>query len=244
MAVEDQLDDDVGAGEGGARQARLAVAHRAHRVEEVGHGPGTGVEAEARLVGGRVGVAERDQDAVGGQAPDDVEGAGQLRRDGHRDHVAALAPAVQLGLVRVAAVLLRVGAEPARREVRALEVHAEAAGRQQVVGAVVRRERLAEAVQRAVGVGRGRGDQGGQERGHAVPGQRACQGAHLLDVGGHQVDPGEAVHLEVDQAGRGDPAARGRRQPDLDDLVAVDADVAGQQVAVDEGGRDPQVGHQ
>ncbi len=71
-------------------------------------------------------------------------------------------------------------------------------------------------------------------------GSARAERAHLLDVGGHQVDPGEAVDLEVDQARSGDPAARRRRQPDLDDLVAVDADVAGQQVAVDEGGRDPQ----
>ena len=56
-----------------------------------------------------------------------------------------------------------------------------------------------------------------------------------VTVGGQQVHAGEAVDLQVDEAGRGDPAAR-RLQPDGLDRPVDDADVAGEQLAVDERG--------
>ena len=99
-------------------------------------------------------------------------------------------------------------------------------------------EGLGEPVEGPVGVRRRRGDQGRQERGDAVRRQRRREREHLVDVGGHQVHAGEAVDLEVDEAGRGDAPAGRRRQPDGGDDVTVEADVTGYQVPVDErGGR-------
>ena len=58
-----------------------------------------------------------------------------------------------------------------------------------------------------------------------------------LAVGVHEVDAGEAVDLEIDEAGCGDPAA-GPAEADTGDAVAVDLDVARDERAVDERRRD------
>ena len=63
-AVADQPGDDVGVGEGGADRTRIAVAERAHRVEEVGDVAGTGGAPGGELGGRGVGVAERHDDAA------------------------------------------------------------------------------------------------------------------------------------------------------------------------------------
>ena len=53
----------------------------------------------------------------------------------------------------------------------------------------------------------GRRDEGGEVRGDACLQQRLARAAVAVGVGAEQVDAGETVHLQVDEAGRGDPAA-------------------------------------
>ena len=76
---------------------------------------------------------------------------------------------------------------------------------------------------------------GGDARGEQRRG-RACVG---LAVGVHQVDAGEAVDLEVDEAGRSDPAPRAG-DADARDPAAVEFDVAGEERAVDQRRSDPE----
>ena len=67
VAVGDVPGPDVRARKGGADEPGLAMAKPAHRIEEMGHAAGAGVEERVRLVGGAVGVTQRDDDAGGNQ---------------------------------------------------------------------------------------------------------------------------------------------------------------------------------
>ena len=59
----------------------IAVRHRAHRVEDVGHRPHAAVEGDIRLLGRGVAVPERDDDASPQEVVDELERTRKLRRE-------------------------------------------------------------------------------------------------------------------------------------------------------------------
>jgi len=65
-------------------RARLAMVRRPHAVEEVGTDRRAGGHRVEGLLVGGVGVPDRGDDPAGHQQPDRLQGAGQLRRDGHQ----------------------------------------------------------------------------------------------------------------------------------------------------------------
>ena len=185
------------------------------------------VETGVGLRRGRVGVARGDGDPPRDQHVDEVERARQLRRERHVRHAAAREQPVQQRRVGVAAPLGRMGAEPAGGEERALQVRAEDL------------RPVRQRAQRGQDVRLGRGDERRQVRGDAGREQRRARARVTLAVGVHEVDAGEAVDLEIDEAGRGDPPA-GPAEADAGDAIAVDLDVARDERAVDQRRRDPE----
>ena len=125
MAVEDQLHDHVVAGERGAGDAGVAVPERPHRVEEMRDGGGAAVEGAVRLLGGRVGVAARDDDAARAEQVDQLERAVELRCERHLRDAPGREQALEQRGIGVAAGRDRMRAEAERREKRPLEVRAD-----------------------------------------------------------------------------------------------------------------------
>src|SRR5690606_10163158 len=75
-AVGDDAQDHVAAGQGGERDPRVPVVHRALGVEQMGHGAGSGVEGGVGGGGVGVGMADGDDDPAGDQAGYQLEGPG------------------------------------------------------------------------------------------------------------------------------------------------------------------------
>src|ERR671923_285526 len=125
VSVEDDLDDHVGPRECGARDTRIAVAERAHRIEEVRHGSHAGVEGGGGLRGPGVAVSERHGDAAPEQEVDEGVGSRELRRE--RDHAdpARVKESLEQRRIRISARQGRMRAEALRGEERAFEMDAE-----------------------------------------------------------------------------------------------------------------------
>ena len=102
-AVDDHLHDHPGADQRRADDARIAVAERSHRVEQVRDGARAAVERDRCLCSGRVAVAARDRDAAGDELVDEVERAGQLRRERDEADRAGLEQAGQQRRIGIAA---------------------------------------------------------------------------------------------------------------------------------------------
>ena len=101
--VDDDLDDRRPArGERRADDARVAVAERPHRVEEVRHGVDAAVEGGVRLLGGGVGVPAGDDDPAREQQLDQLVRARKLGRERHQPDRARLEQPLEQGRVRVA----------------------------------------------------------------------------------------------------------------------------------------------
>ena len=203
-AVEDDLDDHVGPGERRAGHARVAVGERAHRVEEVRDGARRRARSRVRLLGARVGVAGRDGDPARDERVDEVERPGQLGCQREEPDGARREETLEQGRVRVAACGGRMRPEPPGREERAFDVRAEDPRAASA---------FADLAERGDEPLLGRCDQRRQVRGDAGLEQG---GAGLLvpgRVGVEEVDAAEAVHLKVDEPGRGDPAAVRRGSP-------------------------------
>ena len=126
--VEDDLDDDVVPGEGGAGDPGVPVAERAHRVEEVRHRAHAGVEGGVGLVGRRVRVAARDGDLAPQQDLDERVGAGKLGCERDQADGPRVEQALEQFHVRISARGGRMDAEAQRGEERAFEMNAEDAG--------------------------------------------------------------------------------------------------------------------
>ena len=190
------------------------MVHAAHPIEEVGRGRATGRIAGCGLLERGRRVAHGRRDAAVAEPGDELERAGDLRRD--RDE----AQAVQVGLeVLVAQVGWGseqgrvVGAALGVRQPRSLEIRAE---RLRPVGGR-HRHPVADLVDEPVQVVERRRDAGRQERGHAVA-QEVPR--HPIERGSaaHRVVAAAAVHMDVDEARRdvrGLPAA-GLAAPGLD----------------------------
>jgi hypothetical protein len=229
-AVQDDLDDDVVAGECRADDAGIAMPERAHRIEEVGHCADAGVERRIRVARGRVGVAARDRDLVPEERLDERVGARELRRERHEPDRPRGEQAFEEIHIRVPAGSLGMDPESQGGEERPLEVHAEDAG---PVGS---RRHLAEGGEELLF---GSGDEGREVRGDAGLEQRVTRTPVALGVRLEEVDPREAVDLEIHEPGDGDAVAVRRDQPVCGDTaVLVDLHVAGDEAAVDESGFD------
>ena len=86
----------------------------AHRVEDVRDGADAAVEGRVRLLGARVAVPERDDDAALEEPVDQRVGAGELRRERHQPDRAAVEQPVEQREVGVAPRRGDVRAEAAR----------------------------------------------------------------------------------------------------------------------------------
>ena len=85
MAIGDQAADDRRIGERRADQAGRSRAELTHRVEEMGDRARAGGEGGARLLRGRLGVAEADDDSRRREAGDQRRtGGGRREGDNHR----------------------------------------------------------------------------------------------------------------------------------------------------------------
>ena len=87
-AVADELRSHVLALENRGREPRRAVVERRHAIEKMRRMAGAGVDALQRLFVGGAGVPQRDVDARAASSTDQIEGAVDLRRDGHDPDVA------------------------------------------------------------------------------------------------------------------------------------------------------------
>ena len=227
--VEDQLDDDVGPRKRGADDTRVAVVERAHGVEEVRHAPHAEVEGGVRLLGRGVRVTGGDGDLAPDEPLDDLARARKLRGERDESDGPCVEESIEKLEIRIAAGGSWMDPQAQGREERPFEMHAQDAG------PVRRCRHLAEGGEE---LRLGSGDERGEEGGHAGLEQRVARVAVALAVGGEEVDPGEAVDLEVDEARHGDPAAVRRREAEAGDTAAEDLDVARDERAVDEGGLD------
>ena len=124
-AVDDRLDDDVGAHQRGADDSRVAVTERPHRVEDVGDRAHAAVERRVGLGRRRVAVPERDRDAARVEQVDQLERARELGRERHQPHGTCREQALEQRRIGVAPRRQAVRAEAPRGEERALEVDAE-----------------------------------------------------------------------------------------------------------------------
>ena len=113
-AVQDDLDDHVISREGGAGDAWISMAERAHRVEEMRHASHSGVEREVGLVGSCVRVTTRDDDFASQQALDQCVGAYELGCQCDQAHRPGLQQAFEQPLVRLSASGIRVDPEAQR----------------------------------------------------------------------------------------------------------------------------------
>ena len=220
--------DDRGRTSAGADDAGVAVRQRAHRVEDVGHRADASVEGCVSLGRRGIRVAERDDDAAPVEEIDELERAGKLRRERHEAYRACGEQTLEQRRVGVAAGGEPVRTEPGRGRERPFQVDAEDPRAGGVLGNG--RDRGGE-------VGLLRGDQRGQIRRDAGLEERFAGGREPVGVRAQEVDPGEAVDLQVDEAGHRDPAADAVEADGLDP-AAVDRDVARNEPTVDERGLD------
>src|SRR3954463_2149288 len=86
-----------------------------------------------------------------------------------------------------------------------------------------------------------RRDQRREVGGHAGLEQRLARATIGRRVGVEKVDAAEAVHLEIDEAGHGDPAPSRRGEPDRDHAPVADLDVPPDEEPVDERGFDTEL---
>src|SRR5262249_52190975 len=70
--------------------------------------------------------------------------------------------------------------------------------------------------------------------------ERLSRTAVVVAGGREEVDAAVPVHLEIDEAGDRDTAARSAREAERDDPPALDVDVAGNELAPHESGLDPE----
>ena len=147
-----------------------------------------------------------DGDAARDQLVDQLERARQLGRERHLAHRAGVEQPAQQRRVRVAAALRRVGAEPlAARGTGPRGARRARAGRRRSAG--IARSAASE-------LGLRRGDERRLERGRAGRQHRLAGARVAVAVGVHEVDAGEAVDLQVDEARGGDAAAAAAAEPD------------------------------
>jgi hypothetical protein len=160
---------------------------------------------------------------------DELEGAIELGRQRHlTDRAGVEQPPQQVEVGRPAPLRV-MDAEALRRQEGPLEVRADhpRAAALDRHGAQRRRE-----------VGLGRGDEGRLEGGDAA-GQQGFAGTSVgLSVSALEVDAGEAVDLQIDEARSGDPAMAAAPEAQPGYQAVVDGDVARQQPAVHQRGRD------
>ena len=154
VPVDDQLHDHVAPGQRRAGHAGRPMVQPAHGVEQMGDRARPRVEPGMRLLGGRVGVPDRHQHAVGSQRGDHGERTRQLGGERHGDDRATAAPPGHLGGIGVTPVLRGVGAQPVRGQVRPLQVHAERLGAVVVPAAGHGRHHRGQHLQRGRSVGR------------------------------------------------------------------------------------------
>ncbi len=207
------------------------MTERPHRVEEVGDGCDAAIERASGLVGGRVGVAARHDDAAARQQVDQLERAVQLRRERHRGHGACVEQAREQRRIWVAARVDGVRPEPHRREEGPFEVdadHARADGLPRDLG------------ERGDELGLGRRDQGRLEGRDAALEERLARATVARGVGRGEVDAGDPVHLQVDEPGNRDAAAGAAVEADGRDPPVLDLDVSLQEEPVDDGSLDAQ----
>ena len=124
-AVEDDLDEHVGIDERRACEAGLAGLEGTHRVEEVRDRPPSALEPAPRLVGRRARVAVGDGDAAAPQQVDELERAGELRRERDVGDAAGGEQSFQEHRVWVAPRLGRMRPEAVGGDERPFEVRAE-----------------------------------------------------------------------------------------------------------------------
>ena len=153
-AVDDRLEDDVGAHERGADDAGVAVREGSHRVEHVRHRADAAVERRVRLGGGGVRVTERDDDAPTVEEVDEVERPGKLRRERHEAYAARAEEPLEERRIGVAASGEAVRPEPRGGEERPLEVDAEDSRPGERVAGRTRSPRTRSASSEVISVGR------------------------------------------------------------------------------------------
>ena len=171
----------------------------------------------------------RDDDSALVQEVDELERAFELGREGHLGDRPGLEQALEERAIGIAPVGLRMGAEALRGEERPLEVRAEHPwpdrfGRQRAQGGDQ--------------VGFGCGDEGRLERGHPRRQERFAGLAVALGIRRGEVDAAEAVDVEVDEAGDGDPAPIPPGQCNLGQGAVRERHVAGHEDALDDRGFD------
>ncbi len=190
-----------------------------------------GVEGSLGLGRGRLRVPRAQHDAPPAGARDELEGARKLRRERHHRHPTGVEEPVEQRDVGIPAVRARVRPEPPRRDERPLEVRADD-GR-------ARRHRPQGVDERLLR----RGHERRLEGGHARREQRLAGRTPLGGRRAEEVDAREAVHLEVDEAGRREPPPAAS-EPHPGDPPAVELDVADHELVADERGFDaePQIG--
>ena len=142
-------------------------------------------------------------------------GASVTARDRSRGHQLLGQPGVGL-----AQVFSRMGAAPARRQERAFEVEAEHPVRAAIGCGCPALERPAQHLGR-------RARQRRLERGHAGCRQGASGGSVAARSGRQEVDPREAVDLQVHEAGHRQPGRARRRESHRSDAPVLDLHIAG-----------------
>ena len=199
-AVGDDLGVDLLLVEDGSEDAGFAVVERAHGVEGVGCGGGSGADGGEGLGGGCVGVAERDADAGRGDVGDEVDGSGELGGEGEEADVTAS------GGLEAIEEIDRSGLEEVRgmdaafpvREERAFEVDADGPRGPRFSGSFDRGCKTFEAAQSAVDGG---GDGGGEEVGDAAGREEAADGGEGGGGRFHDVVAGRSVGVDVEKGG-------------------------------------------
>ena len=170
-------------------------------------------------------MTERDGNSARAQKIDELERARQLGRERHQGDGPGRQEPLEQRRVRVAPMGGVVRTEARRREERAFEMRARDPGR--ALTAWQRAERPAQHLL-------ARRDERGQNG--RDPGREQCLACGRIPrlVRGEEVDSRDAVHLEIHESRRRDPASRTSRATDRHDAVAVDLDIAGQQPPTDE----------
>ena len=192
-AIGDQFDCHPVIFEERDDRAGLTTIDRAHRVEQVCAHRRTGRDRRPRLLIGRVGVAHGGYRARIDDPPDRRQGAVAFRREG--DHAngasARIENAVDLGGVRVTHQGRLVRAAPLGGNPGTFQMDSGDQAAANVVG------QFADLAQQFGRIG---GDEGGDERGGAVPAVEGHGGGCFGVERGGEVRPSSAVHMCVDEA--------------------------------------------
>src|SRR5262249_25629371 len=163
------------------------------------------------------------------RSADERAGTLELGRHRQRGHVPGVEQPVEERDVGIPPVLRRMRAEPLRREERAVEM------RTDDLRPAVRRWHLAQRVEQHL---LRRGDERRLVRGYSEREKRLARAPVVVTARRQEVDAGEAVHLQRDEARHGNAAPACRGQADADDAPVIDLDVAGKQLAAHERGFD------